>query len=635
MVEERAQGRHQLRLVELGVTGFRSLVDVQGIPLRSQTILTGHNDCGKTAVLDAVAFLLDEPGVDVQVSDLSNFGGPEEPGEHPPVVREMCVEGTFELSAEEEQRLAIQSPVLLRRRLDQEGQVVLEARLSVPDDARFRGLDDMGLAELRELAAQVGVQADGRANAKASWLQPLQDHAAGLETVTDWAAVPAGILDSMPGMVYFRGGAAESPETVVRSILTAKLRDHAKTEATLKKITELEGEFSELLKTDAEKLRKRIEERCGLDSLTLQPRIQFKPSVIGVEMTASANGQQEVSLRSAGAGRSRRIALALWESTRELLEIPEAVEGQDVAPPHDVVIAYDEPDTHLDYEHQRRIMKMIEASSRTPNARVIVATHSLNLIDGVDIQDVVHLGSTSGRAEIQSLTGKDTDEDVRRFMSKMAASLGFRNSVLLHERCFIGVEGPTEYAAFPVLFKIAMGYPIQSAGIALWSCGGNDGALKFAQFLKDHKRTVSFIVDRDSKRDKAKFFNDDRLSVNGFRPQECIYLGDPNEFEDVFSGDLWAHVANERWPHKDAAQGRYWTAEEIDALRARPKFSHSLHSLLRAGSEQAPPKKEQLVSILVNYIETPADIPEALHSVFKKAISVAEEAGPHRWDKED
>ncbi|MFJ6123371.1 TOPRIM nucleotidyl transferase/hydrolase domain-containing protein [Streptomyces sp. NPDC092129] len=42
-------------------------------------------------------------------------------------------------------------------------------------------------------------------------------------------------------------------------------------------------------------------------------------------------------------------------------------------------------------------------------------------------------------------------------------------------------EGPTEFAALPVLFKLAFGYPIQSAGIALWNCKGNDGALSCAK----------------------------------------------------------------------------------------------------------------------------------------------------------
>jgi putative ATP-dependent endonuclease of the OLD family len=66
-----------------------------------------------------------------------------------------------------------------------------------------------------------------------------------------------------------------------------------------------------------------------------------------------------------------------------------------------VVIAYDEPDTHLDYRHQRDLVELIRAQASTPGVRIVVATHSLNLIDKVDIGDVVHL---SGLPEVLSVT---------------------------------------------------------------------------------------------------------------------------------------------------------------------------------------------------------------------------------------
>ncbi|MFJ1804197.1 hypothetical protein [Streptomyces sp. NPDC088180] len=40
-----------------------------------------------------------------------------------------------------------------------------------------------------------------------------------------------------------------------------------------------------------------------------------------------------------------------------------------------MIIAYDEPDTHLDYDHQRRIMQIIKVSAAAAQSTVIVATH--------------------------------------------------------------------------------------------------------------------------------------------------------------------------------------------------------------------------------------------------------------------
>ncbi|HUY49662.1 MAG TPA: AAA family ATPase [Streptosporangiaceae bacterium] len=47
-----------MQLESFTVSGFRSMAQVADIPLRCPTILTGRNDSGKSATLDALAFLL-------------------------------------------------------------------------------------------------------------------------------------------------------------------------------------------------------------------------------------------------------------------------------------------------------------------------------------------------------------------------------------------------------------------------------------------------------------------------------------------------------------------------------------------------------------------------------------------------
>ncbi|CAL9669854.1 hypothetical protein SUDANB145_07356 (plasmid) [Streptomyces sp. enrichment culture] len=615
-----------MRLVELSVTNFRSLGDVQGIPIHKQTILTGHNDCGKTATLDAIAFLLGERAV--TDSDISDFavGEPARaalPSDEVEERRTVTVEGRFVLSPAEERALKVGPSVRMRRRhVESEGSC-LEWWAAVPRNPALRNIPALKVPELRALASEVGVSLrEGQSNVKASWVEVLEEHAAGTETITDWVAAPESVTAAPPQLLYFKGDAAESPEAVVRSILTAKLREYTLREETRQKITDLEEEFSSLLKDDVLRLQKLVEERCVLDAFTVEPGVQFRPAVGSLSLTAAAPGQRAVSLTAAGSGRSRRISLALWEASQELLseQAEDSIGG--------VIIAYDEPDTHLDYDHQRRIMEMIKVSASAAQSTVIVATHSLNLIDGVDIQDIVHLNSRNGRAYVQSLGAEDDDEETRRFLSNMALSLGFRNSVLLHERCFVGVEGPTEYAALPILFKLAFGYPIQSTGIALWDCGGNDGALSFAKFLKAHKRTVVFLVDADTMRDKQKQFNIDRLNKQGFTEADCLFLGDPNELEDVFSDDQWANTMNAIWPRDDAQQ---WTAQDVGALRLGDKFSKSLHSLLRQSSRSAPSKKEEMVVELARRLRKPSDVPRALVKSFEDAIKVAREAGLAYW----
>lgn len=621
-----------MQLTGLSVTNFRSLAHVPDIPIRKQTILTGHNDCGKTATLDALAFLLGER--QIQDSDVSHFAiGDIERSALPALgdceqSRVVTVEGKFEISPAEAKLLNASSPVRVRRRFVEGEGAHLEWEARVPESSALRNLDALKVAELRQLASDLGLSLrTGQPNVKPSWLDLLEGHAASSTQVTDWVAAPTKVRDALPQLLYFKGDSAESPEAVVRSILTAKLREYTLNEATRQKITDLEDEFSEQLKEDADLLRKLVVERCAFDEFTLEPQIQFKPSVGSVSLAASARGQHPVPLSAAGAGRSRRITLALWEASQQLLS--EAGENSGGG---GVIIVYDEPDTHLDYDHQRRVMEMIKASARGSHSTVIVATHSLNLIDGVDIQDIVHLSSRDGRAHIQSLGGNDTDAETRRFLSNMATSLGFRNSVLLHEKCFIAVEGATEYAALPSLFKLAFGYPIQSVGIALWACGGNDGALNFAKFLKKHYRTVKFLVDADSLRDKNKEFSLERLKRQGFTEEDCLFIGAPNELEDVFGNDQWAETMNALWPRKDRQQ---WEHEEVEALRAEGKFSQKLYGLVYQHASQAPRSKEDMVVALTNRLRGPSDVPASLVGVFEAAMKIASKAGQSYWPEDD
>lgn len=615
-----------MRLVELSVTNFRSLGDVQGIPIHKQTILTGHNDCGKTATLDAIASLLGERAIiDSDISDFA-VGEPAQaalPAEEVEERRTVIIEGRFALSAAEKKVLGAGPSLRVRRRHVEGEGGYLEWHAAVPENTALRNIPALKVAELRALASELGVTLrEDQSSVKASWVEVLEEHAASTTKVTDWVVAPESVIAALPQLLYFKGDAAESPEAVVRSILTAKLREYTLREETRQKITDLEEEFSSLLKEDVARLQKLVEERCGLDAFTVDPGVQFRPAVHSLSLTAAAPGQRAVPLAAAGSGRSRRVSLALWEASQELLS------EQDQDGIGGMIIAYDEPDTHLDYDHQRRIMEMIKVSASAEQSTVIVATHSLNLIDGVDIQDIVHLNSRDGRAYVQSLGAKDDDEETRRFLSNMAVSLGFRNSVLLHERCFVGVEGPTEYAALPILFKLAFGYPIQSAGIALWDCKGNDGALSFAKFLKKHKRTVVFLVDADTMRDKQKSFNIDRLGKQGFTEADCLFIGDPNELEDVFSDRQWADTMNAAWPRDDAQQ---WTTQDISSLRISGKFSKSLHGMLRQHSSNAPGSKEDMVVELTHRLRKPSDVPAALVKSFEDAIKVAREAGLSYW----
>lgn len=263
-------------------------------------------------------------------------------------------------------------------------------------------------------------------------------------------------------------------------------------------------------------------------------------------------------------------------------------------------------------------MQLIDRQAKLPHVRMVIATHSMNLIDGVDISDVVLLAHDDKYRTAAHILADDSE--VGAHLGAVAASLGLRNTVLLHERLFVGVEGATEIAAFPVLFRLATGRQLEACGIAMWSCDNNEGALKFAAFLNNHNRDVAFVVDQDSKKNSKHLFNTKKLAEYGLAEERHgIYLGHPNELEDLFDDAVWARVANEKWPKQD---GSLWNETDVASLRAG-KFSSSLLELMKVGSEQGPKNKQELVTTLALNLADSSEVPSSLTAAFNLLIERA------------
>ncbi|WP_426623939.1 AAA family ATPase [Leifsonia sp. McL0607] len=47
-----------MKLTSVSIAGFRSVESMVDLQVGSPTVLAGHNDAGKTAIIDAISFLL-------------------------------------------------------------------------------------------------------------------------------------------------------------------------------------------------------------------------------------------------------------------------------------------------------------------------------------------------------------------------------------------------------------------------------------------------------------------------------------------------------------------------------------------------------------------------------------------------
>jgi hypothetical protein len=387
-----------------------------------------------------------------------------------------------------------------------------------------------------------------------------------------------------------------------------------KNEELLGPVRKVEAEVQDELAKSAASLCEHVKARCPeLDHITIVPDVTFREGFQRVEVLTARAGTIGIPLNQSGAGRQRRINLAIWEWAAQLLEAHDQ-DGQAV------VVAYDEPDTHLDYSHQRELVNLIHSQCSGKNVRMVVATHSLNLIDRVDIADVVHLRLEGGATRVERLIDSD-HESIEAYLTGVSEAMGLRNSVLLHERFFLGVEGPTELQAVPVLFRLATGMSLQSAGIALIAGNSNDGALRVVEFLKTHGRRMAFLlVDADSAENKV--FHPDRLRRAGVDDNDIHFVGN-REIEDLFSDEQWSSTANAKWPRVDGAE---WIPDNFAELRvAGSKFSQGVEEMVRSQSEAAPSGKPGYLAALAQHLSSVNDLPADLVQLFRALAARANE----------
>lgn len=605
-----------MHLERFSVRGFRSLADVENIPISGPTILAGPNDGGKTATVSALAFLVGDYLPTEE--DRTYLEG--ESGLRCPLTE---VVGHFRLDEWEQGRLALPAEVAVRRRVDAELAAVYEIWTALPDDEELRALHTKLVPELKELVKKFGLRPEKPT--KPFLLAALHAYGAEHSSGEGWTGVASGLIDRLPRIAAFEGRGLE-PEAAVKSALTLRLKDYLAEDAMRSRVQELEVDAQQWLAIEAKPLADHIVARCGdIASVTVDPKVAISHYLQTTSLRLERSSGELVRLDRSGLGSARRISMAVWEATTEML-VEQQQTDDDVTesgPPVQVIVVYDEPDTHLDYHYQREVMRLIRDQGKVAHVSVVVATHSMNLIDGVDISDVVLLALDERRRTRVERLGTGDHDSFDRHLGAVAAAVGLRNSVLLHERCFFAVEGDTEQQAIPILFSLSEGLPLQAAGVALWSCGGNAGALQLAEYLHKHGRTVVLMLDADSEEQDAMFRTASLQRRFGQDYDDMVLMlkneQGAKELEELFDDKTWADTANEAWPHRD----RQWFAEDFAALRGQNKFSDRVRSLLREHSEEAPARKPPLTMEIVMRLERAEDVPRELRDVFAKLRRLA------------
>jgi putative ATP-dependent endonuclease of OLD family len=161
------------------------------------------------------------------------------------------------------------------------------------------------------------------------------------------------------------------------------------------------------------------------------------------------------------------------------------------------LLLVEEIEAHLHPQRQLKIIKALQEESGK-GVQMILTTHSPNLssVVGVECLNMCYEGSIYSLAEGKTALSKEDYLYLGRFLDVTKANLFFTQGIIL-------VEGPTEQLLIPEFVKIAFGYNLTDYGISLISINN----LGFERFINIFKRKtpqynpipVAVITDADSR----------------------------------------------------------------------------------------------------------------------------------------
>ena len=575
----------RLVLQSVSVDNLRSLRELPAVPLEPDlTVLVGQNGGGKTSFIDALAMLLQN----------------SRPSEEARSSTEHDINVTCEFRSNDEKvKIKVRATY-------SEGTLQREVlRLIHP---HFGNLpESMSIQKLRSTLASARIDSPG-GTAKA----PLVEAATAwicqrppAEFVETWVALPPEMAAQLPQLTAFRSETPEGQYSQVRRLITRESQRLLATEAYAPRLNDIATEIQRDIDPVLSLIKEMIRRYCpSIADVAVATSFEFSRVNPGVQMRLTQRSGGSIDLSEAGSGLMQRVGLAIYAANLEALQ---GTSTNRVG----TVLAYDEPDSHLDYQAQRELFEIIRGQANIPHVQVVVATHSVNLIDTVALQSLRHfrLEDQQTRVDIPPDYGLG---DESAFVGDLVSGLGMRNSVLLSEKCFLIVEGPTEERALLILFQKITGETLVGAGITLVNTGGAGSVRRVVEVLITQlERSVVVLVDEDARRTPGRI-NEEWLSSMQLAEGKSGFFAGTKEFEDAFDDEVWLRVAKEQFPLTDGTQ---WELSELaDARAAEHGMGQAIENLFsrRLRTRVSKPEIGEALARTVSDEEIPQVIREAV-----------------------
>jgi len=532
-----------MHIKRVHIQNFRCYADATIELDRSLLLITGSNDGGKSALLCAIEFFLYSRAK----PDQRDFRSLDPEGDS------ACDEIRIIAEVEDDR----QSKTIRRRfwRDDERLQWAYEEEREVPEDEKLRQeistfKRDRSAAEQREYLENLGFEELG--SNQDERYQQLLDYADEAPSVTDWVKISTPDLPDVNRYISEEMG---DPVKDVQKFLKSAVEDRVReVKQSGGGYDEVEQEIQQAGNNELQVLEE-IFSRYDYneDDTRLDADLDFD-LLKGLSLSA-LNVRQDGNVRpiaKLGAARRRKLLLALQEWRLESLQSSDE--------PTALVLLYDEPDTHFDYEAQRKLFDILRELAKEEGVQVIVATHSLNLIDSVEVVDIVYLDQDTDenevvQAHIERLGDWSEIHDIAR-------KLGLRNHIVLNA-CILCTEGKTEEILIPSLYRTDRGRSLPSIGVEMvrGSDRGDDATWRLCKHVLRNNRDAFLFLDSDAQQpgsgktidaDAIQAFNEQEGEDLAATDKNVVFLGQ-KEIEDLFDDQTLA-VAFERYLAQDVGE---------------------------------------------------------------------------------
>jgi predicted ATP-dependent endonuclease of OLD family len=333
-----------------------------------------------------------------------------------------------------------------------------------------------------------------------------------------------------------------------------------------------------------------------LTDIKIEPIYETKDLNIDAKVKFLQGNSQEINIQKKGDGTKRRISMALLELKKEMSQ---RINGS-------TTYLLDEPDTHLHVKAQMDLLATLYDFC-SQGHQVIMTTHSPFLVNAVKPEEVRLLYQREINCTKVRYIKKSTEIE-----SSILRNIGIENSYLFFARKIILVEGETEDAYIPSFFENKTSKTINSRLIKILNVKGIRNIFGFAQaILQIHQKENIFIIyDNDATEDTLSLIESLEISDNN-----KLVLGD-KEFEDCFSSEAihstWVSYLSDLDFTLPATTN--WTVANIQARKdacqqdRSMKFSSELRTLAAGTKKMTKPLLGGLLGKYVSIEHTPNEI---------------------------